>query len=149
MLGSVSVGVCVCCFFFWTRVYHQTRQAMMLSAAEDMRATIYNSTLSQLRHTVLPRGTGAWSCVCIILAIWGFLCVCTGEGDCGLDRQGWGQSAVNHRLCVCVRGTHVCLRGCCELKVRVERRDMSHLTRVKWESMMVCFLMSRIANRPN
>lgn len=32
---------------------------MMLSAAEDMRTTIYNSPLFQLRHTVLPYGTGA------------------------------------------------------------------------------------------
>lgn len=46
----------------------------MLSAAEDMRTTIYNSPLSQLRHIVLPRGAGVCLCARVIAAV--HVCVC-------------------------------------------------------------------------
>lgn len=52
---------------------------MMLSAAEDMRTTIYNSPLFQLRQTVLPYGTGARDHARASLRQCGvvfFVCVC-------------------------------------------------------------------------
>lgn len=105
--------ICLCVRIFCTRVCvcHQTRQCMMLSAAEDMRTPIYNSTLSQLRHTVLPHGAGACLCVCVS-AWWRVhvcLCVCNRVGnlrvgDCECDRQSErGERTVNDRLRVHVR----------------------------------------------
>lgn len=76
-----SVCVCVWFFFWYTCVCHQTRQCMMLSAAEDMRTTIYNSPLSQLRHTVLPRGAGACLCVCVIVVVPVPVCVYATEWE--------------------------------------------------------------------
>lgn len=71
---------------------------MMLSAAEDMRTTIYNSPLFQLRHAVLPYGTGARDRARASLRPRGvvlFVCVCV--CDCvlcvpvpGAQREIWG-----------------------------------------------------------
>lgn len=92
----VCVCVCMCVIFFFVHVCvcHQTRQCMMLSAAEDMRTTIYNSPLSQLRHTVLPHGAGACLCVCVrhCGCVCACFCVCNRvgylkAGDCERDRQ--------------------------------------------------------------
>ena len=55
---------------------HQTRQCMMLSAAEDMRTTIYNSPQSQLSHTVLFVYLHHWCCVCVCVSVWVYVCVC-------------------------------------------------------------------------
>lgn len=71
---------------------------MMLSAAEDMRTTIYNSPLFQLRQTVLPYGTGARDHARASLRQCGvvFFCVCVcacgivgnlGKRKVGDDRQ--------------------------------------------------------------
>lgn len=112
-------SVCVCAFLY-TCVRHQTRQCMMLSAAEDMRTTIYNFPLSQLRHTVLPHGAGACLCVCVCVSVqWCVhvcLCVCNRVGnlrvgDCERDRQSEREKAVNDRLCVYVRACVFCMCG--------------------------------------
>lgn len=66
--NSLYTHLCMCVIFVYTCV-DQTRQCMMLSAVEDMKTTIYNSPLSQLRHTVLAHRAGAHLCVCACIIV--------------------------------------------------------------------------------
>lgn len=100
-----------CVFLFLcTRVCHQTRQCMMLSAAEDMRTTIYNSPLSRLRHTVLPHGTGA--CASLWPRVSAFLCVCmqqSGKYEWETVNMIDGGKELRTTASVCVRVVCVCV----------------------------------------
>lgn len=102
------------------RVCHQTRQGMMLSAAEDMRATIYNSPPSRRRRAVLARGAG----VCLWVHQFEFMQ--QSQTDRQTDRAGCDSS-----LCVSTLET-------CHTLTGVER-----------EEMIGCLLMSRIVSHPN
>lgn len=143
--------VCVCVTPLYMCVCHQTRQCMMLSAEEDMRTTIYNSPLSQLRHTVLPCGAGACLCVCIILAascerafVWGGF-----EGWKTVnvtDRSEW-EKEMQMTDCVCV---HMC--ACVHLCTRAPRAEgvsgkRRHVTLDKGEMRGYDWLFSDVTAR--